>query len=43
VRDWRVARGLPADPLKALAGSGYVAKVTRERGDRNAKSISTYA
>ena len=31
VREWRVARGLPADPLKALAESGYVEKMTQER------------
>jgi L-rhamnose isomerase/sugar isomerase len=43
VREWRVARGLPAEPLKALAESGYVEKVTRERGSRNAASLSSYA
>ena len=43
VRDWRVARGLPADPLKALAESGYVERITRERGVRNARSVSSYA
>ena len=43
VREWRVARGLPAEPLQALAESGYVEKITRERGSRNASSVSTYA
>jgi L-rhamnose isomerase / sugar isomerase len=43
VREWRVARGLPAEPLKALAESGYVEKITRERGSRNARSVSSYA
>jgi L-rhamnose isomerase/sugar isomerase len=43
VREWRVARGLPAEPLKALAESGYVEKITKERGARNARSVSTYA
>src|SRR5580704_17003124 len=43
VREWRVARGLPVDPLKALAESGYVAKVTEERSSRNARSVSSYA
>ena len=43
VRDWRVARGLPAEPLKALADSGYVARVTQERSARNARSVSSYA
>jgi len=43
VREWRVARGLPAEPLKALAESGYVEKITRERGSKNARSVSSYA
>jgi L-rhamnose isomerase / sugar isomerase len=43
VREWRVARGLPADPLTALAESGYMEKVARERGDRNAGNVSSYA
>ena len=43
VREWRTARGLPADPLQALAESGYVEKVTRERGSKNARSVSSYA
>ncbi|MBN9615708.1 MAG: sugar isomerase [Acidobacteriales bacterium 59-55] len=43
VREWRIARGLPADPLKALAENGYVEKITKERGSRNARSVSTYA
>jgi L-rhamnose isomerase/sugar isomerase len=43
VREWRVARGLPADPLNALAESGYVGKIARERKSANAKSVSSYA
>jgi L-rhamnose isomerase/sugar isomerase len=43
VRQWRVARGLPAEPLTALAESGYVEKITKERESKNAHSISTYA
>jgi L-rhamnose isomerase/sugar isomerase len=43
VREWRVARGLPAEPLKALAESGYVEKITQERGAKNARSVSSYA
>jgi L-rhamnose isomerase / sugar isomerase len=43
VREWRVARGLPAEPLKALAESGYVARVARERGSKSAGSLSSYA
>jgi L-rhamnose isomerase/sugar isomerase len=40
---WRVARGLPAEPLKALAESGYVERITKERGSRNARSVTSYA
>ena len=43
VRDWREARGLPADPLQALADSGYVERISEERGAKNARSISSYA
>jgi L-rhamnose isomerase/sugar isomerase len=43
VKEWRVARGLPVDPLMALRESGYVEKVTKERSSRNAKSASSYA
>jgi L-rhamnose isomerase/sugar isomerase len=43
IREWRAARGLPVDPLKELAESGYVEKVTRERGSKNARSVSSYA
>jgi L-rhamnose isomerase/sugar isomerase len=43
VREWREARGLPAEPLKALAEGGYVERVARERGRRNANIVSSYA
>jgi L-rhamnose isomerase/sugar isomerase len=43
VKDWREARGLPADPLKALAESGYVQRISQERGSKNARSLSSYA
>ena len=43
VREWRAARGLPTEPLKALAESGYVEKITQERGSKNASSVSSYA
>ena len=43
VQQWRVARGLPAEPLKALAESGYVEKISRERGSKNAGRVSSYA
>lgn len=42
-RAWREARGLPADPLKALNDSGYVERITAERGSRNSVAVSSYA
>jgi L-rhamnose isomerase / sugar isomerase len=43
VRDWRRSRGLPEDPLLALANSGYVEKITAERTARNMKVVTSYA
>ncbi len=42
VREWRRLRGLPEDPLRALAESGYVERISRERGARLAP-VSSYA
>jgi L-rhamnose isomerase/sugar isomerase len=39
---WREARGLPAEPLAALRDSGYVERVTSERGSR-VSTVSSYA
>jgi L-rhamnose isomerase / sugar isomerase len=43
VMEWRQARKLPAEPLKALGESGYIDRTSRERGARNAQSVSSYA
>jgi L-rhamnose isomerase/sugar isomerase len=43
VRDWRRSRGLPDDPLQALADSGYVEKIATERAAKNLHAISSYA
>ena len=43
VKEWRVARGLPADPLEALRESGYIEKITGERGAAASKAVSSYA
>jgi L-rhamnose isomerase/sugar isomerase len=43
VREWRIARGFPADPLAALAESGYIEAITRDRAPRNANAGSQYA
>jgi L-rhamnose isomerase/sugar isomerase len=43
VRDWRRSRGLPEDPLRTLATSGYVEQITADRAARNMKAITSYA
>jgi L-rhamnose isomerase/sugar isomerase len=43
VKEWRQARKLPVEPLKELRDSGYVETISRDRGARNAYSISSYA
>jgi len=39
---WRLARGLPADPLAALREGGYVERIALERGSRQS-AVSSYA
>ena len=43
LEQWRVKRGLPPNPLEALYQRGYVERVARERGERNATHSSSYA
>jgi L-rhamnose isomerase/sugar isomerase len=43
VKEWREARKLPGDPLATLKESGYVDTISRERGAKNANSVSSYA
>jgi L-rhamnose isomerase/sugar isomerase len=43
VRDWRIQRGLPADPLQELRVSGYVERIAEERGARNMSGQASYA
>lgn len=43
VREWAWARGLPGDPLQAFRDSGYLERITAERGARNQASVSSYA
>jgi len=42
IRDWRAARGLPADPLEAFREGSYLQKITAARAPR-AASPSSYA
>lgn len=43
LREWRESHGLPQEPLRALAESGYVQKTEEERGARNRGSVASYA
>ena len=43
VREWRVSKGLAADPLHALRQSGYEALIAEQRGERNSISTGAYA
>jgi L-rhamnose isomerase/sugar isomerase len=43
VQTWRQERGLPPEPLRALAASGYVKRTGDERGARNAAAVASYA
>ncbi len=42
LREWRQKRGLPEDPLAALAESGYVQRISAERGGKLAP-VNSYA
>lgn len=43
IMEWRQAKGLPADPLRAFRESGYSERAERERGERNRAIASSYA
>jgi L-rhamnose isomerase/sugar isomerase len=42
IREWRTAHKLPADPQQAFRDSGYLERITAERGSR-AAGVSSYA
>jgi L-rhamnose isomerase / sugar isomerase len=43
IREWRVAKGLPEDPMEAFRQSGYLERITKERSASNSKSVPSYA
>jgi L-rhamnose isomerase/sugar isomerase len=43
IREWRAARGLPADPMAAFRESGYLERITAAREGRNSTSATSYA
>ncbi len=43
IREWARAKGLAEDPMDAFRQSGYLERITKDRGQRNAASVSSYA
>jgi L-rhamnose isomerase/sugar isomerase len=43
IRDWRISRGLPEDPIEAFRQSGYLERITAERAAKNVESLTSYA
>jgi L-rhamnose isomerase/sugar isomerase len=43
IREWAQSKGLPADPMDAFRQSGYLERITADRGQRNAAAVSSYA
>jgi L-rhamnose isomerase / sugar isomerase len=41
--EWRKTKGLPQDPMEAFRESGYLERITRERAEHNARSVTSYA
>ena len=43
IREWRASKKLPEDSIEAFRQSGYLERITAERGTRNTQGASTYA
>jgi L-rhamnose isomerase/sugar isomerase len=43
IREWAVSKGLPADAMDAFRQSGYLEKITADRGQKNMAAVSSYA
>jgi len=43
VAEWRVGRGLPANPMQAFREGGYLEKITHARAHRAANTVTSYA
>lgn len=43
IREWRKANGVPGEPLKAYRESGYPQRAAKERGEKNAAAVTSYA
>jgi L-rhamnose isomerase/sugar isomerase len=43
IREWARAHGLAEDPMDAFRQSGYLERITAERGEKNRSMVSSYA
>lgn len=43
IKEWRKSRNLPEDPMQAFRTSGYLERITGERGEKNRNTTATYA
>lgn len=43
IREWREAKALPPDPMRAFRENGYLGRITREREGKNAGLVASYA
>lgn len=43
IREWRVSKGLPEDPMAAFRASGYLERITQQRSAKNMASSTSYA
>ncbi len=43
IQEWRESKGLPKDPMEAFRQSGYLERITKERAEKNAHNVSSYA
>jgi L-rhamnose isomerase / sugar isomerase len=41
--EWAKSKGLPENPMNAFRESGYLKRITAERSEKNASSVSSYA
>jgi L-rhamnose isomerase/sugar isomerase len=43
IREWRMSKGLPEDPMEAFRQSGYLERITAERRAKNLSGVTSYA
>jgi L-rhamnose isomerase/sugar isomerase len=43
LREWRISKGLPEDPMDVFRQSGYLERISAERSAKNCKSLTSYA